>query len=133
MFASAILNEVVEGFRCSTPASAATPCVRFSHTEPRGVGLAEYEPVLPLDALILKELPPQGTTFADVYPIGENVQSLKKKVGGGMLDSETFSSRLRVMHLFGLVVPVKSVKASTKQWQITTAGKKKLAEMGGNG
>lgn len=90
--------------------------------------MGEFVPVLPLDALILKELPDEGTTFMGAYPEGKNVKDLGKVIGEGQIPSSVFGTRLRLLNMFGLVVHVKTVRGSTAVYQITAAGKKFLAQ-----
>lgn len=94
-----------------------------------------FEPVLPLDMLILDFLPPEGSTFAGIYPIGETVKAMVNKIGGGKVGTGTFVARVRLMHKAGLIVNVNQPgvgrENTGRAWQITAKGKAQLAEWKG--
>jgi hypothetical protein len=87
-----------------------------------------YNPVLPLDVLILKELPKEGSTFMGVYPEGASISDLLKVLAGGKLSSPLISTRLRVLHLFGMAESVKVPRSPTSCWQITPKGEQFVRE-----
>lgn len=87
-----------------------------------------YLPMLPLDVLILKELPKEGTMFMGVYPEGASIRDVQKVVAEGRLTSSMISTRLRVLHLFGLVTGVTIPRSPTIGWQITKKGEEFVAE-----
>ena len=86
----------------------------------------EYELVEPLDSKILEVLPEEGQLFANLYPLGETVPNIAKKLGSKELGATLISSRLRVMSLQGLVLSVKSIGGhhgrGATVWQRTTSG-----------
>lgn len=91
------------------------------------------EAVLPLDQLILEFLPPEGSMFAGIYPIGESVKAMRGRIGKGQIGSGVFTARIRLLHAAGLIMHVRQPGSSHgsgdgKAWQITKAGEKKLAE-----
>ncbi len=81
-----------------------------------------YNPVLPLDVLILQLMPKEGTMFMGVYAEGATVGDIRKRVAGGKLDSSLISTRLRVLHMFGLATKVAVPKQPTAGWQVTPKG-----------
>jgi hypothetical protein len=87
-----------------------------------------YNPVLPLDVLILSQLPKEGSIFMGVYPEAASVSDLVKKIAGGAVPSVLISTRLRVMHLYEMVVTVSVPRSPTAGWQITPAGEAFVAE-----
>lgn len=91
---------------------------------PKGSG--GYRPILPLDALILKELPDEGAIFA-VWPEGKSARELSQIVADGQVSVVDISSRLRVMSIFGLIVRTRTVRNSANIYQVTPLGKKHLA------
>lgn len=97
---------------------------------PKGYG--GYDPVLPLDKLLLEELPPEGSLILGVYPDGKSAKDLQKAVANGQLPMTQISTRMRVLHLFGLALRTKTVRASGAVYQITDEGKKYLASWGSN-
>lgn len=87
-----------------------------------------YNPVLPLDVLILKLLPKEGAMFMGVYPEGASIGDVRKGVADGKLGSPLISTRLRVLHLHGLAVPVSIPRSPTAGWQVTREGQQFIAE-----
>lgn len=89
-----------------------------------------FEPVLPLDRLILDFLPPEGSMFAELMPIGETVKAMSVKVTNNLLPTSVISTRIRLLHKKGYVVPVHSTGQGTghKSWQITPSGQQQLQE-----
>lgn len=95
-----------------------------------------YEPVLPLDAIILGFLPDEGAMFADIYPIGETVKAIVAKPLEGKVRTGIVSSRIRLLKKAGLVVSAKTIGGHNagQSWQVTPAGKAMLKKWkGGNG
>jgi DNA-binding HxlR family transcriptional regulator len=93
-----------------------------------------YYPVLPLDVLILKLLPKEGSMFMNVYPEGASIKDIQRQVGEGRLSTSMISTRLRVMHLFGYCEAVTIPRAHTAGWQVTPKGEQFIAEQeGGDG
>lgn len=88
-----------------------------------------YEPVLPLDEMILDFLPKEGSMFAGLYPIGETVKAMDNKAFKNQIPTSVVSARVRLMHKVGLVIQVKQPgsKTSGRSWQITEAGQRQLA------
>jgi|SRR5215471_7812315 len=83
----------------------------------------------PLDYLLLKELPPEGTKVFDAYPDGKAAEDLTKLVAGGQLDIKIISTRMRVMSRIELVAAVKTVGQSGRTiYQITPIGQRLLQE-----
>jgi hypothetical protein len=84
----------------------------------------EYELVEPLDYMILDLLQDEGSMFADLYPLGETVPALVKKLGGKLTNSQ-LTSRVRILHIQGLIVQKKSLtnkSGSTTVWQRSKVG-----------
>jgi hypothetical protein len=81
----------------------------------------EYELVDPLDYMILDKLQDEGTTMGGYYPLADSVPGLRKAHFSD-LPNTVVSARLRVMHIQGLVLQVKTV-GSKMGWQRTEAGK----------
>jgi hypothetical protein len=88
-----------------------------------------YSPVLPLDELLLRELPDEGTIFAGVWPEGKTAKDLVGLLGNPQIDIAATSNRLRVMGMFGMVVAVKTVRKAANAYQITAKGKEFLASL----
>lgn len=84
---------------------------------PRG-----YQPVLPLDLLMLKQLPKVGTLFMGVYPEAASIRDIQKGITEAELPTAMLSTRLRILHHYGLVVPVSIPRSPTMGWQITPEG-----------
>lgn len=88
----------------------------------------EYQLVQPLDTMILKLLPTEGTLFGGLFPLGETTVNLAKKLSdeaGQKVPVGIISTRMRVLHAQGLVVMVNSVgrpAGGTTVWQITKRG-----------
>lgn len=79
--------------------------------------------VEPLDWLILQVLPPEGTLAGGMYPVGETVPGVVKKLGGGPVTVPIVSSRVRILAVVGLAVRKKAVgSAKGLVWQITKKG-----------
>jgi len=90
----------------------------------------EYQLVAPLDFKILGFLHEEGATFAGLYPIGDTVRALSKRFTGvkGGLDTKIITTRLRILHIQGIVQQVTSVGsgAHTTLWQRTALGSELL-------
>ena len=85
--------------------------------------------VEPLDQMILETLPEEGSLFAGMYPLGEMVTNIAKKLPKGPdkkdLPTSVIQTRLRVLKHNGMVVSSASVQTSGKYvWQRTAKGKK---------
>lgn len=87
-----------------------------------------FVPVLPLDVLILKVLPKEGSMFMDVYPEGASIRDVQKSIADGRLASSMLSTRLRVMHHFGYCADVTIPRSHTAGWQVTPKGDAFVAE-----
>jgi|SRR5215831_15118629 len=83
-----------------------------------------YDPVLPLDRMILELLPEQGALISGIYPDAMSAYDIVKKIPGS--DTELISTRTRVMGHFGLVISMKIPKSPIQGYQVTAAGKKFL-------
>jgi hypothetical protein len=83
----------------------------------------EFTLIEPLDTMILALLPEEGTMFAGLYPLGETVRNLVKKLDG-KVPSSMVSNRLRTMSAQSLCRNTKSVSAGrgSTVWQRTKAG-----------
>jgi hypothetical protein len=87
----------------------------------------DYDLIEPLDYLILAEMQEEGTLMGGYYPLATNATALKKRFPE--LTSSLISTRLRVLHLQGLVVATKtpttegSKRSSRQAWQRTKKGK----------
>jgi hypothetical protein len=81
-----------------------------------------YNPVLPLDVLILQLMPKEGTMFMGVYAEAAFVTDIKKAIAQGQLPSSLISTRLRVLHMFGYATKVYVPKSHTAGWQATPKG-----------
>jgi hypothetical protein len=90
-----------------------------------------YLPVLPLDVLILKELPKVGTTFMGVYPEAASIADLRKKIAEGKLPSSLIGTRLRVLHQFGMAEAVTVPRSPTAGWQVTPEGEQFIIDQDG--
>ena len=87
-----------------------------------------FNPVLPLDVLIIKTLPKEGSMFMGVYPEGASVADIRKAVANGQLPVSLLNTRLRVLHRFELVEAVKIPRSPTMGWQVTAKGEQFAAE-----
>ena len=95
----------------------------------------EYQLLEPLDYMILQHLPDQGTLFAGLYPLGETTPNLvgkftpeQRTLGG--VDSHFVSTRLRVLHIQGLVLNLRSAKntGGKRIWQRTKEASRLVKE-----
>lgn len=91
-----------------------------------------YDLILPLDYKILEQLPEEGTMVADLYPLGETIQNLKKKFPE-MPGDQVFSARIRSMEAQGLTLKVRAVGNSgagsrNNAWQRTKTASALLAK-----
>jgi hypothetical protein len=93
----------------------------------------EYTLIEPLDLIILKALPDEGTLFAGLYPLGETSANIAKAKLDGNVTSATVASRLKELQKQGLTVPKTALGSSTKGavWQRTPAAVKLLASKEG--
>src|SRR5262245_22637427 len=83
--------------------------------------------VPPLDYLIIEQLPKEGTLAGGLYPIGETVPSVVKKLGGKPLTTAIVSSRVRILGLVGMATKKKGVGGvGNFVWQITPLGEEEL-------
>jgi hypothetical protein len=84
--------------------------------------------VEPLDYRIMELLPKEGTLAGGLYPIGESVPGIVKKLGGGPLTVSMVSSRVRILNVLGLAVKKKGVGGvGNFVWQITKSGEEEVA------
>jgi len=90
-----------------------------------------YEPVLPLDSMILEQLPKQGALISNIYPDAISSRDIAKLVPGS--DVSLISTRLRVLRIFGLVVTYKIPRSPTQGYQITPKGESLLVDLGVRG
>jgi DNA-binding MarR family transcriptional regulator len=88
----------------------------------------EYRPIVPLDFLILAELPDEGSLFMGVYPEGKTAKDVTNVVGKGVLKISTVSTRLRMMRKEGLTERTHGLGFGTLIWQITPKGKALLRQ-----
>lgn len=82
--------------------------------------------VEPLDYLILKELPDEGTNVGGMYQLGTTVSSMSEKFPVG---SNVLSGRLRALSMGGLTRKIRMVAESRGKdyaWQKTVFGKEVL-------
>lgn len=84
----------------------------------------EYELVLPLDARLMEELPPEGTMFADLYLVGGTVNDLQKKFP--QVPKNAISARIRSLHVQGMVTKIRTFGNASAgwAWQRTARGSK---------
>lgn len=86
----------------------------------------EYQLIEPLDYKIMEALPEEGAMFAELYPLGETVANIAKKLpkaGGKPLPSSLIQTRIRMMKVQGLVINTNSVGGSRGSvWQRTKVG-----------
>jgi hypothetical protein len=80
----------------------------------------DYDLIEPLDYLILAELPEKGTLMGGYYPLATSSKSLKKRFPE--LTSSLISTRLRLLHMQELAVPINTAN-SKNGWQRTKKGK----------
>lgn len=83
--------------------------------------------VEPLDYMLLDKLPKEGTLAGGLYPIGETVPGLVKKLGGKPVTTAIVSSRVRILGVLGLATKKKGVGGvGNFVWQITKRGEEVL-------
>lgn len=93
-----------------------------NHIEERGKKGDYSDLVLPLDHLILDQLTPEGTTMSGLYPIGATANAVLKALNikyKGALSGSQITTRIRVMHMLGLTVKVKTLGQGNSKaaWQ----------------
>lgn len=89
----------------------------------------EYQLSVPFDYLVLGFLPEEGTLFAELFPLGENVGNLHKKFSPEQqkaIKPTDIGTRLRILREQGLAVAVYSgtSERGKKVWQRTATGTK---------
>jgi hypothetical protein len=87
-----------------------------------------FNSILPLDVLILQQMPKEGAMFMGVYPEAASIADIQKAIAGGKLASPLISTRLRVLHQFELAKTVQIPKSPTAGWQITAKGEQFVRE-----
>lgn len=90
----------------------------------------DFTLVEPLDFKLLEILPEVGTLFAGMYPLGETVKNIAKKMPtheGQDFPTKIVFGRIRSMELQGLVAQTRGGN-SQRVWQRTQRGSKVFKE-----
>lgn len=86
-----------------------------------------YEPMLPIDRMIVEGMPPEGTLFAGIYPTGLTARDVYEKIVQKGDFSDTLG-RVRSLTLYGLLTPIQIPRASVKGYQRSALGEKWLVK-----
>ena len=84
--------------------------------------------LLPIDTLILKHMPEEGTELAEYIPLGPSSRALAKRIDG--ITSSQIGGRLQTLERLGYCVPIPLLPVSQgRGWQRTAKAVELLAEV----